>query len=265
MASATSAGPRSRRARSGSSRTPTGAPNSASCRWTRASSPGGGAIHASVSMAARPAGTTPSCARSGHEPTASRPTSAAPRAWRPRTSDGWPGPVRRSGPPATGRPHRGRPPMTTPLARLLLGRRRTVRGPRARPVRGCAGRGERRADGALAAPRQPQQRDRPDRRPQRTGRDPGHVRWRDAGGRPERGRTRGQERGSRRDAGDDDGRRARERARHPRRQPVGRQGAGPQAPGRGRRGRRRRRSPVPVAQGWRRSPAGSRPRRANAG
>ena len=81
---------------------------------------GGGAIHASVSMAARPPGTTRSCARSGHEPTASRPTSAVPRASHPgRPTAG----LDRSGAP--GRPRAdtrtGRPPMTTPSLAFFWG------------------------------------------------------------------------------------------------------------------------------------------------
>ena len=103
-ASGTAAGRRSRRARNGSSPTPTSAPASGSSRWRPGSPRGAAATRGSTSTVARSAGTRPTCAPSGRAPTGSRPTSAAPPGSARTRSAG----SRWTGPALAARPRRRR-------------------------------------------------------------------------------------------------------------------------------------------------------------
>jgi competence protein ComEC len=80
-------------------------------------------------------------------------------------------------------------------SRVLLGRRRAVGRARDRPIRGHPRRRERCSDGTLAVAWQPERGVEPPRGPPWPGRDAGHVRRRDAGGRPQPGVPRREERG----------------------------------------------------------------------
>ena len=124
---------------------------------------------------------------------ASRPTSAGRRgSARPRSAAS-----RWTGDALAGR-RRWRRRGMTPPARLVLGRRRTVGGPRGRSPRGGARHRDGRAARALGPARRPRPGREPGRPAQRAGRDAGHVRRRHAGRRHGRRSARPHDRTARR-------------------------------------------------------------------